>query len=122
MSGKTRSGICLVSLFFLALCVSAGSVYADVSVNASLTNASGLYAVKAEVSPPDAKVKMEFLQGDQRVARVKVKQVEPGIYEGVIYEPLSAGMYTVKVKAVRRVKSGEKEETSTTVALNVTTP
>jgi hypothetical protein len=65
---------------------------------------------------------MELYRGSQRVGRVKVKRVGDGTFEGVIYKSLSPGEYTVKVRTVKRLKKGKKEEASTTVRLAVISP
>jgi hypothetical protein len=65
---------------------------------------------------------MELYRGGQRVGRVKVKRIGDGTFEGVIYTSLSPGEYTVKVRTVKRVKKGKKEEASTGVRLAVISP
>ncbi|MBW2053086.1 MAG: hypothetical protein JRI85_12715 [Deltaproteobacteria bacterium] len=96
-----------------------GLARAEVNVNANLSDASGLWVVTVQVSPPEAKVRVAVYQGENRVAGVKVKRTDMGTYEGGLYEPLSPGEYIIKVSAANRTKPGGLEEAESSIPLAV---
>lgn len=117
MRSKLRLRSFLVFLVVSLIISFTGIASAELAMTASVQFSQGTYYVTADVSDTHARVKMDLLQGEDRIQRIRANKTGEASFEGTLSSSLDAGEYEVRVTASLKDKEKGLQSVSESLSL-----